>query len=55
MILPYKNTSFLSFTLRSLAIIYILIGGTTHLGMARIENPLDFDELEEIYISLVQL
>ena len=32
-----------------------LSGGATHIGIAGIENPLDFDELEEIYNSLVQL
>lgn len=46
---------FLRFTLRSLAIVNMLSGGATHLSMARIEKPLDFDELEEIYKPLVQL
>lgn len=32
-----------------------LSGGATHIGMAGVENPLDFDELEDIYNALVQL
>lgn len=32
-----------------------LSGGATHIGIAGIENPLDFDELEEIYNALVQV
>lgn len=32
-----------------------LSGGGTHIGMTSVENPLDFDELEEIYNALVQL
>lgn len=32
-----------------------LSGGATHIGMAGVENPLDLDELEEIYNALVRL
>lgn len=32
-----------------------LSGGAAHMGMAGVENPLDFDELEDIYNALVQL